>query len=114
MLLLQKSAPFVSGQQNRFLIRPVCPVKAPPVRDRPYGMVWVELVAGLMSVVLLAFALLSPPWMELFIGLSHDAGMAPQNMALRSCGRQSRSSCLRRLGARGGNRFELLRSAQQW
>jgi hypothetical protein len=65
MLLLQKSAPFVSSQQNRFLT---------PVRGRPYGMVCVELVAGLMSAVLLAFALLSPHSMELFIGLSPDAG----------------------------------------
>jgi hypothetical protein len=37
-------------------------------------MVWVELVAGLMSAALLALALLSPHWMELFVSLSPDAG----------------------------------------
>jgi hypothetical protein len=74
MPLLQKRATFVSSGQNRFLIQPVCPPKAPPERSRQSGMVWLELVAGLMSVVLLVLALLSPHWVELLVGLSPDAG----------------------------------------
>ena len=74
MPLPQKRASFLSSEQNRFLIQPVCSPEATPVRGRLPAMVWVELVAGLISAVLLALAILSPHWMELFAGLSPDAG----------------------------------------
>lgn len=70
----QKRGPFLSSDQNCFLIQAVCPPEASPVRGRLPAMVWVELVAGLIGAVLLALALLSPHWMELFVGLSPDAG----------------------------------------
>lgn len=74
MMPLPQNRGSLSSEQNCFLIQAVCPPEAPPVRGRLPAMVWVELVAGLISAVLLALALLSPHWMELFVGLSPDAG----------------------------------------
>ena len=73
-LLLQKKTSCLPGEHNRFLIGPVCQPETPPVRGRLPAMIWVELVLGLMSAVLLTLAILSPDWMELLFRLAPDAG----------------------------------------
>lgn len=73
-LFLHKETSCASGEHNRFLTGPTCRAGSPPVSKRLPAKIWVELLLGLMSAVLLTLAIVLPNWMELLFRLAPDAG----------------------------------------
>jgi hypothetical protein len=69
----QKKTARLPGDHNHLLMR-TTGQPGMPAQNRLSARVWVELALGLMSSALLALALLSPHWMELWFGLAPDAG----------------------------------------
>lgn len=73
-LFLLKEPTCASGERNRLLTGPTCRQGSPPTSKRLPAKIWVELLLGLMSTVLLTLAIILPNWMELFFHLAPDAG----------------------------------------
>lgn len=65
---------FVSSRKNRHLSQPDCTAQVPFRRGRPSVMVWLELIAGLVSTALLMLTLFSSHWIESLFGVAPDAG----------------------------------------
>jgi len=73
-LFLLKEPIRASGERNRHRSGPTRRQESPPASRRLPTKIWVELLLGSTSTVLLMLAIVLPNWMELLVRLTPDAG----------------------------------------